>query len=148
TAARPWQVCRAGVSRTFQVPRVLARRTVLQNTEIGAFHRASSAEEATAVALAALERVGLGPRAEDSLSELSTAEIRRLELARAISGSPELLLLDEPLAGLSGTEVSGFCDLVKALRTEGFTIVVIEHTMSAMVGLVDRFIVLNNGAKI
>ncbi len=144
----PWEICRRGIGRTFQVPRALMRRTVIQNVEIGAYHRVRNVDEAKAAALAVLGRLGLGARRDALVSELSTAELRKLELARALAGAPRVLLLDEPLAGLVAGDIREFSQLIKALRDEGLTVIVIEHTMAAMVELADRFIVLNNGQTI
>ena len=148
TGEGPWEVCRRGVGRTFQVPRALLRRTVIQNVEIGAYHRVSNVADAKSAALAVLKRIGLATRRDALVSELSTAELRKLELARALAGAPRVLLLDEPLAGLVAGDIREFSQLVKELRTEGLTVVIIEHTMAAMVELADRFIVLNNGEAI
>lgn len=148
TGDGPWKMCRRGIGRTFQVPRALRRRTVLQNVEIGAYHRVHNVQGAMAAALGVLERIGLAARRDALVSELSTAELRKLELARALAGAPGLLLLDEPLAGLVAGDIREFSRLVKDLRREGLTIIIIEHTMAAMVELADRFLVLNNGETI
>jgi branched-chain amino acid transport system permease protein len=145
TGNAPWQMRRRGLGRTFQVPRMLARRTVLQNVEIGAFHAAANLAQAGTLARRSLERVGLLDQADARLDALSTAQVRKLELARALVGNPRMLLLDEPLAGLVAGDVREFGVLIRQLRGEGLTIVIIEHTMSAMVELVDRFIVLDQG---
>ena len=148
TGDPPWQMCRRALGRTFQVPRLLERRSVIENVEIGAYHLVSNVLEARAKGLQALALVGLSANAESSMSELSTAEVRKLELARALVGNPRLLMLDEPLAGLSGVDIQEFSALVRKLKAQGLCIVIIEHTMSAMVGLVDRFVVLAEGAVI
>ena len=145
TGNAPWQMRRRALGRTFQVPRMLMRRTVLQNVEIGAFHIASSVEEASNLAREALRRVGLFDQKDETLDALSTTQVRKLELARALVGKPRVLMLDEPLAGLVATDIKEFSSLIRQLRAEGLTIVIIEHTMSAMVALVDRFIVLDQG---
>ena len=141
----PWQMCRLGIGRTFQVPRALARRTVRQNVEIGAYHAVRGIAEAGRRADAVMERVGLSHRSGATLSMLSTAEMRKLELARALVGNPRVLLLDEPMAGLAADDIRELAALVRRLRSDGLTIVIIEHTMSAMVALVDRFVVLDQG---
>ena len=148
TGDPPWQMCRRALGRTFQVPRLLERRSVIQNVEIGAYHLVSNVLEARAKGLQALALVGLSANSESSMSELSTAQVRKLELARALVGNPRLLMLDEPLAGLSGIDIQEFSALVLKLKAQGLCIVIIEHTMSAMVGLVDRFVVLSEGAVI
>ena len=144
----PWRICRRGIGRTFQVPRALLRRTVLQNVEIGAYHRVHGIQEAKSAALDVLERIGLAARRDALVAELSTAELRKLELARALAGAPRLLLLDEPLAGLVADDIREFSRLIKDLRREGLTVIIIEHTMAAMVDMADRFLVLNNGQTI
>ena len=145
TGDAPWRMRRSALGRTFQVPRMLMRRTVQQNVEIGAFHMASSVQEAGALACETLRRVGLIEKKDEAVDSLSTAQVRKLELARALVGKPRVLLLDEPLAGLVATDIREFSALIRQLRAEGLTIVIIEHTMSAMVALVDRFIVLDHG---
>lgn len=145
TGEAPWRMRRRALGRTFQVPRMLVRRTVEQNVEIGAFHIVSSVEEARALSIDALRRVGLLDERDKTIDTLSTAQVRKLELARALVGKPRILLLDEPLAGLVATDIKEFSALIRQLRAEGLTIVIIEHTMSAMVALVDRFIVLDQG---
>jgi ABC-type branched-subunit amino acid transport system ATPase component/ABC-type branched-subunit amino acid transport system permease subunit len=148
TGDPPWKMCRRALGRTFQVPRLLERRTVLENVEIGAHHLVSSVGEARGLAFQALTLVGLAHEAESGISALSTAGVRKLELARALVGRPRLLMLDEPLAGLSGVDIQEFSELIRTLKARGLGIVIIEHTMSAMVGLVDRFVVLAEGTVI
>jgi ABC-type branched-subunit amino acid transport system ATPase component/ABC-type branched-subunit amino acid transport system permease subunit len=145
TGETPWKIRRRAFGRTFQVPRVFERRTVLQNVDIGAYHVVKSVNEAKEFALRALDRVGLVGRRDDMPASLSTAEIRKLELARALVSEPRILLLDEPLAGLGASDIAEFSSLVRRLHAEGVTIVIIEHTMSAMVTLVNRFVVLDQG---
>lgn len=148
TGRPPHRVCRMGMGRTFQIVRTFERMPVARNAEIAAFHRSSSFDEAREAAAAALRRVGLVGREHVRISSLDTSEVRLMELARALAGDPEVLLIDECLAGLSGDAVRQLVHTLHSLRDEGLTIVVIEHTMSAMVGLVDRFIVLDEGAVI
>jgi ABC-type branched-subunit amino acid transport system ATPase component/ABC-type branched-subunit amino acid transport system permease subunit len=146
TGNEPWQMARLRMARTFQVPRLLARRSTAENVEIGAYHCTSRLGDARDQAAAMLRRVGLAGKAASPVVDLSTAEIRKLELARALVGTPRIILLDEPLAGLVAGDIHEFNAVVRTLRDEGLTIVIIEHTMSAMVELVDRFIVLDHGA--
>jgi branched-chain amino acid transport system permease protein len=94
----------------------------------------------------ALGRVGLAEVAQLPAGSLSNKQLRLLEIARALAGKPKVLLLDETLAGLGGGEVEEVISLVRKLAAQGVTIVIIEHTMQAMVRLIDRFIVLNDGA--
>ena len=103
---------------------------------------------ALAAAEAAVERVGLGARADAIAAGLTTKELRLMEFARALAGRPRLLLMDEPLAGLGGGEIEDLLRVIRALAGEGVTVVVIEHTMQAMVRLADRLVVLDHGRLI
>ena len=144
--ARPYEICAAGVGRTFQVVRPFRRMTVLENVVVGAYVHAASDREARANAEAAIDQVGLERDAQLLAGSLSNKQLRLLELARALAGKPKVLLLDETLAGLGGNEIEEVIALVRKLAARGVTIVIIEHTMQAMVRLVDRFVVLNDGA--
>jgi branched-chain amino acid transport system permease protein len=145
---RPSQVCALGIGRTFQVTRPFARMSVLENVVVGAFVAAATDHEAIEAARAALARVGLDHLEGVAASELTNYELRLMELARAISANPKLLLLDEPFAGLASAEIEATMHLVRRLRDGGLTVVIIEHTMQAMLDLVDRFIVLDRGVVI
>jgi branched-chain amino acid transport system permease protein len=144
--ARPYEICAAGVGRTFQVVRPFRRMTVLENVIVGAYVHAASDREARANAETALAQVGLERDPQLLAGSLSNKQLRLLELARALAGKPKVLLLDETLAGLGSNEVEEVIALVRKLAARGVTIVIIEHTMQAMVRLVDRFVVLNDGA--
>ena len=143
---RPYEICAAGVGRTFQVVRPFRRMSVLENVVIGAYVHCATDAQARATAEAALAQVGLQYQQHKSASMLTNKELRLLEIARALAGQPRLLLLDETLAGLGAAEVDELIAVVRKLATQGITIVIIEHTMQAMVRLVDRFVVLNEGA--
>ncbi len=142
---KPNAVCRLGIGRTFQVMRPFSRMTVLDNVLVGAF--VAKADDAGAVAAAreAIARVGLGARADVLAGGLTTVELRLMELARAIASRPRLLLADETLAGLGAQEIDRVLATISALADAGMTIVIIEHTMAAMVRLADRFLVLDHG---
>lgn len=142
----PHRLCEAGVGRTFQVMRPFARLSVADNVIIGAYVRAANDAEARAHAADAIARVGLTSVADRVASELTTKELRLMELARALAGAPRLLLLDETLAGLGANEAAEVVTVLRALAKQGITIVIIEHTMHTMVRLVDRFVVLDHGA--
>ena len=146
TGHPPYEICAAGVGRTFQVVRPFRRMTVNDNVVVGAYVNSNVQHEAHAVAAAALVRVGLHREALCPAGELSNKQLRLLEIARELAGKPRILLLDETLAGLTGAEVEEVIALVRQLAAEGMTVVIIEHTMQAMVKLVDRFVVLNEGA--
>jgi branched-chain amino acid transport system permease protein len=143
--SRPDRICAAGVGRTFQVVRPFRRMTVIDNVVIGAYVHAASEDAARAAARAALAQVGLSREMHLLAGGLSNKQLRLLELARALAGRPKLLLLDETLAGLSGGDVDDVIAVVRRLAGQGVTIAIIEHTMPAMVRLVDRFVVLDHG---
>ncbi len=142
---RPNAICRRGIGRTFQVVRPFPRMTVVQNVVVGAFVAESDDEKALALAGEALARVGMADRAGVRAGGLTNVELRLMELARALASRPQLLLLDETLAGLGSQEVERLLTVIDGLARGGATIVIIEHTMQAMVRLADRFVVLDHG---
>ena len=143
---RPHVLCKAGVGRTFQIMRPFPRMSVRDNVRVGAYVRAAGEEDARRLADDAVNRVGLGAVAGKVAAELTTKELRLMEIARALAGKPRLLLLDETLAGLGHGEADEVTAVVQRLAREGMTVVIIEHTMQSMVRLVDRFLVLDHGA--
>jgi ABC-type branched-subunit amino acid transport system ATPase component/branched-subunit amino acid ABC-type transport system permease component len=143
---KPNRICRLGIGRTFQIMRPFPRMTVLDNVLVGAFVSEASDDRAIAAARQALARVGLAARADSLAGGLTTVELREMELARALASRPKLLLLDETLAGLGSREIDRLLATINALAAEGLTVVIIEHTMQAMVRLADRFVVLDHGA--
>jgi branched-chain amino acid transport system permease protein len=120
--------------------------SITDNVRVGAYVRAQTEEEALEFAHCAIERVGLAGIADRRASALTVKQLRLMELARALASQPDILLLDETLAGLGHSEVNDVVPLIRSLAQDGFTVVIIEHTMNAMVRLVDRFIVLDHGA--
>ena len=142
---QPHQVCELGVGRTFQIMRPFMRMSVAENVVVGAYVRAGTDAEARRLADAAIERVGLSAVTQRVASQLTSKELRLMELARALAGQPRLLLLDETLAGLGQAEAEEVLAVLRGLAAEDKTIVIIEHTMHLMVRLVDRFLVLDHG---
>ena len=142
---KPNRICRLGIGRTFQVVRAFPRMSVLENVLAGAYVAAPDGYAAVGAAEAALARVGLAGRAGEIAGGLSTLDLRLMELARALAGKPRLLLMDEPLAGLGGGAVEDMLKVIQALSAAGLTIIIIEHTMGAMVRLAHRFVVLDHG---
>jgi ABC-type branched-subunit amino acid transport system ATPase component len=142
---KPNRICRLGVGRTFQVVRMFARMSVLQNVVAGALVATRSDREAIELARQALERVGLTARVDEPAGTLSNQELRLMELARALASGPKLLLMDETLAGLGRQEVETMIDAIRALARAGTTVVIIDHTMHAMVRLADELLVLDHG---
>lgn len=143
------KVCRLGIGRTYQICQPFGSMTVRDNVMVGAFTRYSKMTEVTAKAEEALDKVGLLHRADAMGSELTLPELKRMEVARALATEPELLLLDEVIAGLNPTEVDKFVALIRRIHEqEKLTIVIIEHVMRALMNLSDRIVVLNQGEKI
>jgi branched-chain amino acid transport system permease protein len=142
---QPFVVCRAGIGRTFQVVRAFARLSLLDNVVVGAFSVERTDAAAYVRARQAIARVGLAGRESLLASSLTTVELRLMEIARALAAGPRLLLLDETLAGLGASETEHVLKVVEAIRREGVTVLIIEHTMHAMVRLADRLLVLDHG---
>ena len=145
---KPHELCEAGIGRTFQIMRPFLRMSISDNVVVGAYVRAKTDAEARQLAAEAIARVGLSDIAERVASELTTKELRLMELARALAGQPRILLLDETLAGLGHDEANEVVAVIQRLARDGMTIAIIEHTMQAMVRLVDSFLVLDHGAVI
>jgi len=145
-ARKPHELCEAGVARTFQIMRPFQRMSISDNVVVGAYVRAKTDAEARKLAADAIARVGLTPIADRIAGELSTKELRLMELARALAGQPKILLLDETLAGLGHDEADEVVTVIQRLARDNMTIAIIEHTMQAMVRLVDNFLVLDHGA--
>ncbi len=151
SALPPNEVCKLGIARTFQITKPFLEMTVLENALVGAFfghsqrHRMKGAEEK---ALLSLRRVGLETKAEKKAKNLNLVERKQLEVARALSTAPEILLLDEVVAGLNPKEAGEMAHFIGTLRDEGITILMIEHVMKAIMGLSDRLVVLNYGKKL
>ncbi len=142
---KPFEICRAGIGRTFQVVRPFARLSVLENVVIGAFSSVPNDSAAYDRALGALREVGLERFADAMAGSLPAVQLRLMEVARALASKPQLLLLDEVLAGLGGVEIEQVVQVLMGIRDAGTTIVIIEHTMHAMVRLADRLLVLDHG---
>jgi len=145
---KPHELCEAGIGRTFQIMRPFMRMSISDNVVVGAYVRARTDAEARQLASDAIARVGLTEIADRIAGELTTKELRLMELARALAGQPRILLLDETLAGLGHDESNEVAAVIQQLARDGMTIAIIEHTMQAMVRLVDSFVVLDHGAVI
>ena len=145
---RPWDLCRKGLARTFQIVKPFATRTVLYNVMVGAFATTDQRAEAERRALEVLRHLHLEDRKDMRAGNLTIADRKRLEIAKALATRPKLLLLDEVMAGLRPTEVDEMVAIIKRLREGGMTIFVIEHIMRAIMALSDRIAVLHFGTKI
>jgi ABC-type branched-subunit amino acid transport system ATPase component/ABC-type branched-subunit amino acid transport system permease subunit len=148
TGLRPHVVCRRGIGRTFQVMRVFPHLSVLENVMVGAFAHGAAPARARTSALAALEQVGLADHGDAMPTGLTTLELRLMELARCLATSPRLILLDEPLAGLSTDGVELMSAMIRRAPTAGITVVIIEHTIQALIKLADRLVVLDQGRRL
>jgi branched-chain amino acid transport system permease protein len=146
----PHTIARRGIARTFQLVRVLGSMTVKENVVAGLAYRATPVwgEDAARTASALLAKVGLSDKAHLPAGELTYIDQKRLELARALALEPELLLLDEWLAGLNPTELQEGIKLIQSLRDSGLTIILVEHVMDAIRSLCGRCVVMNAGKKI
>ncbi|KAA0021067.1 ABC transporter ATP-binding protein [Antrihabitans cavernicola] len=156
-------ITRLGIARTFQNIRLFSEMTALENVVVGtdARHKTSvpgaifrtsrhRREERDAIerGMALLEFVGIAPRAVEKAKNLSYGDQRRLEIARALATEPKLLCLDEPAAGFNPAEKSALMDLIRKIRDDGFTVLLIEHDMRLVMGVTDRIVVLEFGKKI
>jgi branched-chain amino acid transport system ATP-binding protein len=157
TKARPHEVYRAGMARTFQGIRLLAGLTVRENVALGADEklrrgrptlRPGGKSPSMDAADAALRRLDLTRVAGVSPAQLPYGTQRRVEIARALAGQPELLLLDEPVAGMSTAEKTEIADVLSLLRSEGLTLLLIEHDLAMVLRLSDHLFVMNFGKLI
>jgi branched-chain amino acid transport system ATP-binding protein len=151
TGLKPNQICRKGVARTFQSVKIFANMPVLENVLLGSLFGTSnsmSSADAAREAMGLLEFVGLSAMRATPAKDLTMANQKRLEVARALATKPELLLLDELMAGLNPTEVAQAMELVTRIRDKGITIFMIEHVMKAIMSVCDRIMVLHHGKKI
>ena len=157
------QITRRGIARTFQNIRLWGEMTALENVVVAtdARHRTSvpgavfrtprhRREEHTAIekAAALLQFVGIADRGEEKAKNLPYGDQRRLEIARALATEPKLLCLDEPAAGFNPSEKAALIDLIRAIRDDGYTVLLIEHDMRLVMGVTDRIVVLEFGRKI
>jgi len=145
---KPWDLCLKGLARTFQIVKPFASKTVLYNVMVGAFATTDKTSEAEKRAREVLGRLHMAELADMRAGNLTIADRKRLEIARALATRPALLLLDEVMAGLRPTEVDEMVAIIKRLREGGMTIFVIEHIMRAIMALSDRIAVLHFGTKI
>jgi len=141
-------ICKRGIGRTFQLVKPFLNISVVENVTVGAYCRCASLSQAERKAREILRFVGLGRYSDYLSSNLTLSNRKRLELARALATSPELLLLDETMAGLNPKEIDDMIVLLRNISGTGVTLVIIEHVMRAVMALSDRVVVLNHGEKI
>ncbi|MCJ7594804.1 MAG: ABC transporter ATP-binding protein [Desulfobacterales bacterium] len=151
TRFKPNQICKRGIARTFQLIKLFGHMTVLENVLLASLFGRSdriNKSDAERESLALLDFVGLSAAKSVPARDLTLVNQKRLEVARGLATKPELLLLDELMAGLNQTEVTQAMELIINIRDRGITIFMIEHVMKAIMGVCDRIMVLHHGVKI
>ena len=151
TGLSPYKICRMGVARTFQSVKVFPDLPALNNVVLGSYFGMSpgmSSSDAAREAAEILEFVGLSAVKATPAKDLTLAKQKRLEVARGLATKPELLLLDEMMAGLNPTEIAQAMELVARIRDKGITIIMIEHVMKVIMNVCERIMVLHHGEKI
>jgi branched-chain amino acid transport system ATP-binding protein len=151
TGLRRYQICRRGLARTFQAVKVFPNMPVFQNVVLGSLFgtpTAMSSADANREATELVKFVGLSAMSATPVRDLTLGNQKRVEVARALATKPELLLLDELMAGLNPTEVAEAMELVTTIRDKGITIFMIEHVMKAIMNVCNRIMVLHHGEKI
>ncbi|MDQ0285750.1 branched-chain amino acid transport system ATP-binding protein [Desulfofundulus luciae] len=144
----PHKICALGIGRTFQVVKPLKRMSVLENVMAGAFLHTSSIVRARARALEILEFCGLYHRKDMDAKNLTIADRKRLEIARALATEPQLLLLDETAAGLNPKETEEAIKIILKIKEAGITIIIVEHIMKVIMGISDRILAISFGREI
>jgi branched-chain amino acid transport system ATP-binding protein len=150
---KPYQICRRKVARTFQLVKIFPDMTVFENVVLGALFGSSGSKgggraRAEAEAMEQLHFVGLSAKKDVLARDLTVANQKRVEVARALCTEPEMLLLDELVAGLNPAEAGEIIELTKSIRDRGITVVMIEHVMKVIMNISDRIMVLHHGEKI
>jgi branched-chain amino acid transport system ATP-binding protein len=143
------RIAKAGIARTFQNLALFSALSVAQNVMVGAHSRGGSSKARRADALELLRRLGIADLADRRAWGLPYGTLKRVEIARALAARPKLLLLDEPAAGLTHSEVDELGELVRTIRTDfGLTVLLVEHHMAMVMGISDKVVVLDFGSKI
>jgi branched-chain amino acid transport system ATP-binding protein len=148
TGQRPWKVSHRKIARTFQLSKPFGDLSVLENVMVGGFHHQGSRAAARRKAEEVLAYVGMDAQSQVEAHNLTATDRKRLELARCLATDPELLLLDEVVAGATPTEASAMMDLIRKIRDNGVTIIMVEHVMRVVMGLSHRVLVLHHGETI
>jgi len=148
TNRKPHTIARLGIVRTFQIVQVISDMTVLENVMAGGFLRRTRVDDVRRKAEEVLDFTGLMEKRSYNALELTISDKKRLEVSMALAMDPELLMLDESMAGLTPVELRQIIELIRKVRASSVTVVVVEHVMEAVMELSDRVIVLNSGRKI
>ena len=142
------RIAELGVSRAFQIARPFRDLSVAENVRIGALFGKAGARDVARTTRDALDLAGIAHLAEEPASVLTVGQLRHLEVARAIATRADLLLADEPCAGLNPTETAAMIDVLRRIRTSGVTVVLVEHDMPSVMEVSDRVLVLDAGRLI
>lgn len=148
TGLTPFQICHKGITRTFQIVKTLNEMTIEENVMTGAFLNTRSRQEALKITKDVLEMTGLTKKKDIIGGSLTIADRKRVEIARALATKPDILMLDECMAGLNQTEIKDIMNLILQLKEEGLSLLVVEHIMEAIMPISDRIVVLSAGKKI
>lgn len=148
TGATPYEICRLGITRTFQIVQTLKEMTVEENIMTGAFLKTRSRKEAQAIAEEIMEMTDLSKKKNILGGSLTIVDKKRVEIARALATKPRILMLDECMAGLNQTEIKDVMNLCLKLKENGLSLLVVEHIMEAIMPISDNIVVLNAGRKI
>jgi len=148
TKLRPHEITRLSISRTFQSVRPFMDYTVEENVKVGALFGRGYGRTVEDRTNYAISLTGLESKRTEKVSSLPIQQRKLVEVARALASSPELILLDEPMAGFNNREIEHFSNIIKQIREKGTTVLLVEHVMKAIMGLSDKVIVLNAGTKI
>lgn len=148
TSMRPWNVCKAGIGRTFQLSKPFGGMSTRENLLVGGLVKTNDRERSLRKADELLEFLGLEHVADSDADNLTAFERRKVELGRALSTDPQLLLMDEVVAGATPQEAMAMVELVKKVHARGVTVLIIEHVMKVIMGLSHRVIVMHHGELI
>lgn len=148
TRLRSNEICRLGLARTFQVVQVFKEMTTWENVLVGAFCRTGDVRQAYEQTIEVLKFTGLEDKKNQLVGNLTIADQKRLEISKALATKPKLLMLDEAMAGLNATETNAAIELIKKIRAQGITLIIVEHVMEVIMSISDRVIVFDSGRKI
>lgn len=148
TGMAPHEICRLGITRTFQIVKTLNEMTVEENVMTGAFLHTRSRKEAAGITREILDLTDLWGKKDMLGANLTIADRKRVEIARALATKPQILMLDECMAGLNQTEIKDVMNLCLRLKGQGLSLLIVEHIMEAIMPISDNIVVLNAGRKI
>jgi len=148
TGLKPYKVCKRGIARTFQTTKPFLESSLVDNVVVGALMQDHNAARARKIALDIVEMLEFGELAQAAGHELTVPDRKRLEIARALATGAQLVLLDEPMAGLTPTEKAHTINLLQRINEQGITLVVVEHDMKAVMTLCPHIVLLDRGEKL